>query len=78
MTVAREALATLKPQAGAGTPMLHTPSHAQPPTPGHEPVQPPAHTMEATGTVVLKGYDCFFWWILLFLILVARHDGRHY
>ena len=48
VTAAREALATLKPQAGAGTPMLHTPSHA-------EPVQPPAHTMEASGTVVLQG-----------------------
>jgi len=49
VTAAREALATLKPQAGAGTPMLHTPSHAQSPTPGHEPPQPQAHAMEATG-----------------------------
>jgi len=49
VTAAREALATLKPQAGAGTPMIHTPSHAQPPTPGHEPPQPQAHAMEATG-----------------------------
>ena len=33
MTAAREALATLKPQAAGATP-LHTPAH-QPPTPSH-------------------------------------------
>lgn len=52
VTAAREALATLKPQAVAGTPLLHTPSHA-PPTPGHEQaaavVGGGASTQEATG-----------------------------
>jgi len=37
VTAAREALATLKPQAGSVTPMMgHTPSHVAPQTPGHE------------------------------------------
>merc|ERR1712130_569412 len=52
VTAAREALATLKPQAVAGTPLLHTPSHA-PPTPGHDQTQAVAaggaSTQEATG-----------------------------
>merc|ERR1712123_508595 len=52
VTAAREALATLKPQAGAGTPMLHTPSHA-PPTPGHDQASAVpaagAGTQEASG-----------------------------
>jgi len=51
VTAAREALATLKPQAGSVTPMVHgTPSHGAPPTPSHDAV-PAASvaTQEATG-----------------------------
>ena len=53
VTAAREALATLKPQAGAATPLL-TPAHA-PPTPNRPevPVQA-ASAMEETGRVETK------------------------
>merc|ERR1719225_710517 len=51
-TAAREALATLKPQPGAATPMM-TPSHPQqPPTPSHEQAvaaQQASATQEAAG-----------------------------
>ena len=52
VTAAREALATLKPQPGAATPMM-TPSHPQqPPTPSHEQAvaaQQASATQEAAG-----------------------------
>eukprot|EP00088_Acartia_fossae_P018346 TRINITY_DN2059_c0_g1_i2.p1 TRINITY_DN2059_c0_g1~~TRINITY_DN2059_c0_g1_i2.p1 ORF type:complete len:520 (+),score=119.19 TRINITY_DN2059_c0_g1_i2:63-1622(+) len=42
LTAAREALATLKPQAGGATPMMNTPAHATPApaTPSHAPETP--------------------------------------
>ena len=52
VTAAREALATLKPQAGMGTPMM-TPGHGAPATPSRQEVAPatPQHpaTQEAAG-----------------------------
>ena len=47
VTAAREALATLKPQAGGVTPSHHTPAHhgAAPPTPTH--AETPVHSQAA-------------------------------
>ena len=57
VTAAREALATLKPQAGGATPMM-TPSHA-PPTPTHP--ETPVHPQpQAQQVKVIHLVKCCF------------------
>jgi pre-mRNA-processing factor 19 len=61
VTAAREALATLKPQAGAATPLL-TPAHA-PATPSRpEPAAQAVSAMEETGKPdsTSSNFICFF------------------